>query len=285
VALIRPISRDWHRSLVGMVRGAKKHLLVCSPFVGYEGTRVVIENVPTAFIGAGRVTFLTNLSVVNLCQVSTDPRAIKKLVDFLPRSDVVHLPGLHAKVYVADNERAIVTSGNLTAGGLYRNLEYGIEVSDPIIVRRIRKELTDFASLGVSVPQPRLAAYCDVVNELFESLRDAQRAAQSAVRKQFRQSLVEIEDDLIRLRLNSGPIHAIFAGTIEYVLRMNGPLTTIQIHPMISAIHPDLCDDSIDRVIDGKRFGKKWKHAARTAQQQLKRQGKIIYDNGAWRIA
>jgi len=53
---------------------------------------------------------------------------------------------------------------------------------------------------------------------------------------------------------------------------------------MIEAIHPDLCDNSVDRVIDGKRFGKKWKHAVRTAQQQLKKQGLVRLANDRWMI-
>jgi hypothetical protein len=44
----------------------------------------------------------------------------------------------------------------------------------------------------------------------------------------------------------------------------------------------DLCDNTVDRVIDGKRFGKKWKHAVRSAQQHLKRQQKILLLDGVW---
>ncbi|MGB9178477.1 MAG: hypothetical protein WCB68_04450, partial [Pyrinomonadaceae bacterium] len=57
------------------------------------------------------------------------------------------------------------------------------------------------------------------------------------------------------------------------------------LHNMIEVIHPDLCDNSIDRVIDGKRFGKKWKHAVRTAQQNLKKKGLIILDSGRWSVS
>jgi hypothetical protein len=52
-------------------------------------------------------------------------------------------------------------------------------------------------------------------------------------------------------------------------------MPTAELHPLIQRIHPDLCDDSVDRVIDGKHFGKKWKHAVRTAQQHLKKIGKV----------
>jgi hypothetical protein len=87
------------------------------------------------------------------------------------------------------------------------------------------------------------------------------------------------------LRLASGPIHTVFARTIQYVLTSHGPMSTARLHPIIRAIHPDLCDDSVDRVIDGKRFGKKWKHAVRTAQQQLKKRGVVCYEDGSWRLA
>jgi hypothetical protein len=55
-------------------------------------------------------------------------------------------------------------------------------------------------------------------------------------------------------------------------------------NPMIQRIHADLCDDSIDRVIDGEHFGKKWKHAVRTAQQQLKKRGEIHLRDGRWHL-
>jgi hypothetical protein len=45
-----------------------------------------------------------------------------------------------------------------------------------------------------------------------------------------------------------------------------------------------LCDDEVDRVIDGRHFGKKWKHAVRTAQQHLRRKGLIALEGELWRL-
>ena len=61
-----------------------------------------------------------------------------------------------------------------------------------------------------------------------------------------------------------------------------GPMATSVLHPLISEIHPDLCDDTLDRVIDGRRYGKKWKHAVRTAQAHLKSRGVIGFDGRSW---
>ena len=61
-------------------------------------------------------------------------------------------------------------------------------------------------------------------------------------------------------------------------------MSTEDLYSSIADLHPDLCDDSVDRVIDGKRFGKKWKHAVRTAQQQLKRKGIADLRQGKWSL-
>jgi hypothetical protein len=45
-----------------------------------------------------------------------------------------------------------------------------------------------------------------------------------------------------------------------------------------------MCDDSIDRVIDGVHFGKKWKHMVRNTQQFLKSRREIELREGLWRL-
>jgi carbamoyl-phosphate synthase large subunit len=66
------------------------------------------------------------------------------------------------------------------------------------------------------------------------------------------------------------------------ILLRSGPRTTVDLHRMVQRIHPDICDDSIDRVIDGVHFGKKWKHYVRTAQQHLKKKDLVAHENGRW---
>jgi len=187
-------------------------------------------------------------------------------------------------VYVADDEAAIVTSGNLTAGGLLRNHEYGIEVTDTHLVRRIRRDISELADLGAVVTGATLTAYCQAADELRGAFERQRRSAARAIKQHFEKTLRAAEDDLIRMRLAGGALHTVFAQTIEYLLRKHGPLPTTSLHPLIATLHPDLCDDTVDRVIDGKRFGKKWKHAVRTAQQRLKKQGTVRLDGSVWQL-
>lgn len=154
---VSPISTKWNRNLIQLVRSVERDLVICTPFVSADGIAAILDNTPPAFSQAGRITFLTNLSVSNVASLVTDPRSLKNLHERYAQTAVHHLPGLHAKVYIADGARAIVTSGNLTAGGLYRNLEYGIELCEESLVKRIRHELLDFLQLGVLVPAEELA--------------------------------------------------------------------------------------------------------------------------------
>ena len=111
----------------------------------------------------------------------------------------------------------------------------------------------------------------------------AERSIRRAARQDLARRLRGAEDEVLRARTAGRAPHAIFADAVLHVLRQ-GPRTTASIHSAIRAIHPDLCDDSVDRVIDGQRFGKKWKHAVRTAQQHLKKRGDAQYGNGLWSL-
>ena len=278
------LSHKWKDRLAALVGRAHSSLLISSPYATREGTNLITGNITAALRSCGHLSFVTDLSPMNMCQRATDPGAILSLCKYTAHATIRHLPRIHAKVYVADNELAIITSGNLTAGGLVHNHEYGIEVTDTNLVRRIRRDISDLSDLGALVRSDTLAAYCHAVDELRAAFETQRRSTARAIKHHFDKTLRAAEDDLIRMRLAGGAMHTVFAQTIEYLLRHHGPLPTTSLHPLIAALHPDLCDDTVDRVIDGKRFGKKWKHAVRTAQQQLKKQGIVKLDGNAWQL-
>ena len=93
----------------------------------------------------------------------------------------------------------------------------------------------------------------------------------------------QLDSQLCVLRTGGERLNTVFERAIPFILR-DGPRTTIEIHEAIRAIHPDLCDDSQDRVIRGQHFGKKWKHAVRSAQWHLKERGVIELHEGVWRL-
>lgn len=276
------LRRHWREHLSHLLNEAETDVFISSPYVTRQGADFVISNVSSSLRAAGRLTLLTNLSPTNITQGATDPRAIEALSAAASEVTIHHLPRLHAKVYVSDLKQAIVTSGNLTFGGLSANYEYGFCVGHAHTVEIVRRDIAEYAGLGASIDVSQLAAYSRAAERVRAALHEQQNAVAQSARRSFEEALRDANDELIKLRVAEGPIHTVFGKTIVYLLNREGPLSTQALHHLIREIHPDLCDDSVDRVIDGVRFGKKWKHAVRTAQQRLKRNGLIELHDGLW---
>ena len=137
--------------------------------------------------------------------------------------------------------------------------------------------------LGSPIDKLQLQAFATVAGELRDMREAAERSLKSRIRREFDRRMREIDDDLLCARAAGRTAHAIFADAIRHLLRRK-PMTTVEINQTIRSIHPDLCDDNIDRVINGQHFGKKWKHAVRTAQAFLRRKGEIRLENDKWQL-
>ncbi|HYE57785.1 MAG TPA: hypothetical protein VD948_04735, partial [Rhodothermales bacterium] len=125
----------------------------------------------------------------------------------------------------------------------------------------------------------------DVLSEYAEReqfLREASRKARQD--HQLQQALQSARAVLLRPYQTEESYTQAFGRAILYVLRRDGPLTTPEIHKRVRVMLPDLCDDSEDRVIAGKHFGKLWKHRVRIAQSYLKRQGQLRLSGSLWSV-
>jgi len=278
------LARDWKTDLARIFASVNSQLVISSPYVTRDGTSYLLSHLPHDRMNSINLRLVTDLSSVNIYQASTDPDALRILADMVPNLKLFHLPKLHAKVYVSDYHSAVITSANLTAGGLDRNYEYGLFIDSTNLVRQIYEDITEYSDLGALVTTENLLEYCKIAEKLKATFRKQQLSIRFAMQKEFEHCVLSAEDSLIRLRLAGGAMHTVFAKTILYLLRRYGPMKTTDLHPKIQQIHPDLCDDNIDRVIDGKHFGKKWKHAVRTAQQQLKSRGLVKFTDGRWEL-
>jgi phosphatidylserine/phosphatidylglycerophosphate/cardiolipin synthase-like enzyme len=282
--MIEPLQRGWNKNLNDVFQSVEKELIVSSPYVSIVGAEFLLKNVSQKFRESGILRFVTDLSPKNIYQGSTDPKSFKLFFNSINSIQVVHLPRLHAKVYISDANKAIVTSGNLTAGGIYDNFEYGIFIKDSTTVLVIKNDLINFANLGAQINSLEIDNYCEVSEEIKELYKQKEKASKKEIEIKLRKAISKANDELIKIRLAEGSLHSVFEKTILYLLHKNGPLPTVAIHNLIEEIHPDLCDNSVDRVIDGARFGKKWKHAVRTAQQHLKKKGLADLINGNWTL-
>lgn len=278
------LTSPWTDHFQKLIRNAASSLVICSPYIGSKPCLSLKEVAASEKWSVGfQLLVLTDLSPQNMIDGITDVAALAEVAGFFPSTAVRFLPSLHAKVYIRDQAQAIVTSGNMTSAGLSRNLEYGVLFNDQAIVGRIKDDILKYAELGSPINFDELKNFAGIVDELRDLKVRAERRMNRRLRSEFEQRLKKTEGEVLRVRAGGRAPHTIFAEAIIYSLA-SGPLSTSAIHSRIQTIHPDLCDDAVDRIIEGYHFGKKWKHAVRTAQQHLKRRGKIELQNGKWHL-
>ncbi len=273
----------WESALSKLVSAPEQFLMLASPFITLSVARWVGEHlVRCSPLQNPRIVCLTNLRLESVLNGSLELEGLAELGRTLRNFSVIHLPALHAKVFIADYKLAIITSGNLTHGGLRGNYEYGVALRRPELVREVRHDFEGYADLGAPLTIGEIDDFAAETEELRKEFRANERRAVKAASAAFKGKLRKAEDRILHLRAGKSN-QAIFRKTIEYLLS-KGPMKTSDLHPLIQRLHPDLCDDSVDRVIDGVHFGKRWKHHVRSAQQALKSGGTIAFDGGMWRL-
>jgi hypothetical protein len=262
-------------SFASFIDGLEGECLICSPYITAGPVNRLLAGLERkGIVQRFRISVVTDISIRNLVRTSTDIEALLLIADTIPAARITYVPGIHAKVYIADGRTAVVTSANFTEGGSYANLEYGTRICDPMLVGQIQTDIDQYAKLGCRVSRGQLASIRDRIGPLKEAARTAEHTIETTIRREHATLLRDVEDDLIRVRVTGRTPNAIFEDTILYLLR-DTDLSTPELHTQIQRLHPDLCDDSQDRVIDGQHFGKLWKHRVRTAQQHLKAKGLI----------
>lgn len=279
---MQSVLSPWADVFDRFARSIRRRAIIVAPYITEQPLRQLAARLDRR--RSTKVSLLTNLATDSLVQGSLDARAITDFCREIPGTTVRHLPGLHAKVYVADEHTAIITSGNLTSGSLLQNFEYGVQIHDPVLVRGIASDVADYGDLGVQVSLEELDYLAGLSSSLKSKYANVLGSARTNYRKEFEDQLEATRESLRQLRGKPGEsTNSIFVRTLLYLLK-KGPMRTREIHPLIRNIHPDLCDDHIDRVINDVHFGREWKHRVRSAQVNLRRKGLIELVDGKWRL-
>ena len=267
------ISSPWEDVFLDFVRSINRRATFVSPYIAAQPLTQLTSNVN--HLDSVQINIVTKIDATSMLHKSLDVEAIETFCRKFTETKVKHIPGLHAKVYIADNHTAIVTSGNLTSSSLSRNLEYGIRVNDRDQVSEISRNIYEYEKLGMQLSIQQLNKFSEISSQLAEKNDLVSNSVCLELRETLEQHLHDAQYSIDELRGTSGKsITSIFGKGILYVLR-NGPLPTEAIYSQIQRLFPDLCDDSEERIINGVHFGKKWKHHVRNAQQYLKRKNQI----------
>jgi hypothetical protein len=118
-------------------------LVVASPYVGSTFPKLLLSK-PRSVSSV----LITRTTLRDFAAGSSDLEAVCQTAKL--GTKVRSLPRLHAKVFVFDGIRALVTSANATPSGFYRNLECGIELTDPALAWGLEQMV--LSGLGAKEP-------------------------------------------------------------------------------------------------------------------------------------
>jgi len=278
-------SRPLRAAFAEVVQAASEELLIAVPYIKeVEANWVCNELSNNHHARNCAVRILTDIRSDSILSGSLDLEALSTFSQRRGGAEVTSLPRLHAKVYIADSRRALLTSANLTPSGLDYNFEYGICLEDPVLVSKIRSDLEAYARLGNILNNEDLGSLIQVAQNLRSEYEQLTKSVNHRLNVSFARTLRHARKQFLSVQVGSRSPQSIFGEAVLHALG-NGPLRTEELHPRVQSLLPDLCDDSAELIINGHRFGKRWKHSVRNAQQYLKRSGRITFSGGKWLIA
>jgi len=113
------LSFSWKDEFIDIISKTKEELFISSPFINIEEVKILSN----CFLKKSsiNISLLTNLTSQNIINRSTEPTALLELYKLFDQVRISSLGKLHAKVYIVDNKIGIITSANLTSGGLINN--------------------------------------------------------------------------------------------------------------------------------------------------------------------
>ena len=270
------ISRAWRNDLASLASAASRSILIVAPYIKDEEAAWLCGRLQPSI----EVITLANIDADAVSASALDLAALRRLAEASPSARLIALPSLHAKVFVADETAAIVTSGNLTRSGLDSNIEYGVLLQERDLVRTVRRDMLSFARLGSPVKPDTIAQLTPLEAELRQARANVTRSAPASAKRRFADVMRQARPLLAAAQVGDRSAHAVFGDAIQFVLA-RGPAATKAIEREVRELLPALCDDDEYFFIKGVRYGRTWKRRLRHAQLHLKRRGVLAYDKSA----
>jgi hypothetical protein len=131
---VKILTNPWKNDLFDLVYQSKKSIKITSPFVKKD----ICDELLNVKNESTKIELITSFKLMNIYTGSLDISAIQSIID--NNGIVKNFPKLHSKIYLFDDEKAIISSGNLTNGGLLKNYEYGILLDDRSILQKITSD-------------------------------------------------------------------------------------------------------------------------------------------------
>ncbi|AUG56203.1 phospholipase D-like domain-containing protein [Acetivibrio saccincola] len=126
--MIKVTTQPIYDEFFKMCADAQQNIMLCAPFVKQE----IVDNIFSVTADRGlSMQLITNINLQSFHRRTSDIGAIE---EFLKNGPVYNCTTLHAKLYIFDNKKCIITSANLTTSGLQKNLECSVQTDDMDLV-------------------------------------------------------------------------------------------------------------------------------------------------------
>ncbi|MEG2270444.1 MAG: phospholipase D-like domain-containing protein [Bacilli bacterium] len=137
--MISVVKTPTYDPFLTLVQNSSKEVLLCAPYIKLD----IVKDILRFKNPLTKLEVITSSNIANFVNGSLDIEAIKTLLE--NGCNVINYQNLHAKIYLFDSIRALITSANLTNNGLYHNYEYGVLIeNDEVTTNQI---YTDFVAM------------------------------------------------------------------------------------------------------------------------------------------
>jgi phosphatidylserine/phosphatidylglycerophosphate/cardiolipin synthase-like enzyme len=190
--MIEVINSPWENTFLNLLKGAKSEVYLASPFIKQQTAQLITENTNHNI----DLRYINSFKLSNFHRGASDLEALRILKKNSFRQKNVH--NLHAKFFIFDNV-AVITSGNLTPGGLRNNLEYGVLLRD----ETVDKIKNDYVRIFDNHEYPEINL--DVIKKAADILRAVPREKQTKIKVTEKVLFEEIlNDENIEERFDGG---------------------------------------------------------------------------------
>lgn len=124
------ITYPFFNDFLSLCAEARESIILSSPFIKTE----IVKNIFKVTKKDLLMELITNINLESFHRKSSDIEAINMVVD---KGTVYNHTTLHAKFFIFDSKKCLITSANLTISGLRKNFECGVFTDNPNIVNTL----------------------------------------------------------------------------------------------------------------------------------------------------
>lgn len=159
---IEIIKNPWQELLLECVSSANDRISISCPFIKSSVTKKLLsakKNDTELFV-------ISRFKLENFHQRVSDLDALESILQH--SGNLKYHQSLHAKTYIFDDKKVVITSANLTTNGLLNNYEYGVLLTDSSSVNVVAddfEKLFDDEKSG-SIDLDQIGTYREILNKI-----------------------------------------------------------------------------------------------------------------------